>query len=263
MHSAKTPVQTELVQTELVRIDESARGRLPHLKLPQALRVIAIGDSLVYGYGDPIGGGWVERLRRRWLEPASPGHAIYNLGIRGDGVQQVAARLEQEYRLRGELRHQVPDLIILSVGVNDSPRVGRSTGKNYTEFSHFQASLATLLDQAKRLAPVLFVGTVPVDEAKMPFMGCLYYNHFDQHRYKEATRHLCLERQIPYLDIFAHWMQQNEEWRRSRLTEDGLHPNGLGHQTLLQDVWKWQPFVERLLQPIGIDHNHSPYLHSA
>ena len=29
-------------------------------------RIVAIGDSLIYGYGDPEGGGWVERLRRRW-----------------------------------------------------------------------------------------------------------------------------------------------------------------------------------------------------
>ncbi|MER3478464.1 MAG: G-D-S-L family lipolytic protein, partial [Leptolyngbya sp. ERB_1_2] len=31
------------------------------------LRILALGDSIVYGFGDPVGGGWVERLRRRWM----------------------------------------------------------------------------------------------------------------------------------------------------------------------------------------------------
>ncbi len=86
------------------------------------LRIIALGDSLVYGFGDPVGGGWVERLRRQWMHPDGSGHAIYNLGIRGNGVAQVQGRLEQEFRYRGELRNRLPDLIVLSVGVNDSTR---------------------------------------------------------------------------------------------------------------------------------------------
>ncbi len=81
------------------------------------LKIVALGDSLVYGYGDPDGGGWVERLHRQWLSPESAGHVLYNLGIRGNGVAEVGQRLEQEWSLRGELRNRQPDLIILSVGV--------------------------------------------------------------------------------------------------------------------------------------------------
>ena len=33
----------------------------------QSLRIVALGDRLVYGYGDLVGGGWVERLRRQWM----------------------------------------------------------------------------------------------------------------------------------------------------------------------------------------------------
>ena len=62
-------------------------------------KVIAIGDSLIYGYGDGEGGGWVDRLRLCWMNPEQPGPIFYNLGVRGDGVAQVARRLE-----RGVLR---------------------------------------------------------------------------------------------------------------------------------------------------------------
>ena len=206
----------------------------------QPLKIVALGDSLVYGFGDPEGGGWVERLRRTWMLPESSGHVLYNLGVRGDRTAQVAKRLEAEFRNRGELRNRVPDIIILSVGVNDSARVGRPDGKNYTNFSNFEEQLASLLQQAQKLCPVLFVGMVPVNEAKMPFLDCLYYNHDDQYRYKEATRLACGKQGIPYLDIFDKWMQQPEIWRVSRLSKDGLHPNTLGYQTLLEDVTNWE-----------------------
>lgn len=212
----------------------------------QPLRLVALGDSLIYGFGDPVGGGWIERLRRSWMEPNSPGHALYNLGIRGDGVKQVARRLEDEFRYRGELKNRVPDLMILSVGVNDSARLSRPDGRNFTDFELFQAEMTSLLDRAQRLCPVLFVGMVPVDESKMPFLDCLYYNHADQYRYKEATRFACLERQIPYLDIFADWMNRGEYWCRTCLSEDGLHPNVAGYQALLEDVLCWSAFTDRI-----------------
>ena len=205
------------------------------------LKLVVLGDSLIYGFGDPEGGGWVERLRRQWMSPDSPGHVIYNLGVRGDGVKHVQERLEQEFRSRGELKNRVPDAIILSVGVNDSARLRRSDGRNFTDFDTFQSELANLLDQAQQLCPVLFVGMVPVDEAKMPFLDCFYYNHADQYRYKEATRLACLRRQVPYLDIFELWKSRGSDWWSQNLSTDGLHPNVAGYQALLEDVLNWEP----------------------
>ncbi|MGB3401462.1 MAG: GDSL-type esterase/lipase family protein [Microcoleaceae cyanobacterium] len=209
------------------------------------LRVIALGDSLVYGYGDPEAGGWVEQLRRRWMSVESPGHVLYNLGVRGNRTLQVLDRLEQEFRHRGELRNRLPDLIILSVGVNDSAQVQSPQGRNYTDFEQFQIQINTLLDRAQQLCPVLFVGMIPVDETKMPFHGCLYYNHQSQSQYKEVTRLACLDRQIPYLDLFQLWLNRGSDWWQSRLTSDGLHPNSLGYRSILQDVSSWQPLIEK------------------
>lgn len=208
-------------------------------KVVKTLRVVALGDSLVYGYGDPVGGGWVERLRRHWMSRENDGHVLYNLGIRGDRACQVAGRLQQEYRHRGELRNQLPDLIILSVGVNDTPRLGRWDGRLFTDFSVFQENIADLLDKARELCPVFFVGMVPVDEAKMPFLDCFYFNHIDQERFKEVTRQACQTRGIPYLDIFDLWMSRGNDWVREHLSIDGLHPNVQGYQALYHDVLTW------------------------
>jgi lysophospholipase L1-like esterase len=200
-------------------------------------RFIAIGDSVIYGYGDHDGGGWVERLRRTWMQHNGP--VLYNLGVRGDGVHRVIQRLEFEFQQRGEIRNQVPDGIIVSVGMNDSPRLGRPDGRNFIPFEAFEVAIAQLLEQSQRLCPVWFVGMPPVDESKMPFMGCLYYNHADQYRYNEATRLACEARHIPYLDVFDLWRSRGAQWCKAHMMADGLHPNVQGYEALLEDVLSW------------------------
>ncbi|AFZ48593.1 lipolytic protein G-D-S-L family [Cyanobacterium stanieri PCC 7202] len=207
---------------------------------PQPLKVIAIGDSLIYGYGDKEGGGWVERLKRRWMYGERE-HVLYNLGIRGDRTSQVKERLALEYKYRGELRNRYPDRIIISVGVNDSPRLGRKAGRNLTDYDQFCQDIEELLNQAQQLCPVFFVGMIPVDEDKMPFLDCFYYNRRDQYRYKEATKQACAERNIPYLDTFDLWTSRGENWIKNHLCEDGLHPNVQGYQSLYDDITQWQP----------------------
>ena len=209
------------------------------LQQKQPLKVLALGDSLVYGYGDFVGGGWAERLRRQWMSPEGEGHVLYNLGVRGDRTQQVSQRLEQEFSCRGELRNRLPDLILLSVGLNDSARVGKPDGKLFTNFEDFKLQIDRLLDMAQNLCPILFIGMTPVNETQMPFMDCLYYNHFDQYRYKEATLQACQKRDIPYLDIFDLWLSRGTEWINTQLGEDGLHPNVNGYQTLFADIMAW------------------------
>ena len=201
----------------------------------QSLRIIAFGDSLIYGYGDPVNGGWVEQLRRLWMHTDN-GHVLYNLGVRGDTTAQVNQRLEAEFLLRGELRNKTPDLIILSVGVNDSARVGK---RSMTDYDRFTLEIVNLLDKAQNLCPVLFVGMVPVDESKMPFLDCLHFNHQDQFRYKEFTKSACQSRDIPYLDTFDLWQERGQNWINAHLSKDGLHPNCDGYRSLFQDVLDW------------------------
>ncbi|MEM7795656.1 MAG: GDSL-type esterase/lipase family protein [Cyanobacteria bacterium P01_C01_bin.118] len=216
-------------------------GQFAHPK-----KVVMIGDSLVYGYGDTEGGGWVERLRRQWMDPAHPGPIIYNLGVRGDGVQRVSARLEREFELRGELRRQVPDLLVLSVGLNDSARLGRPNGRPMTDEMTFTRELNGLLDQAIELCPTFFVGMVPVNEAAMPYADILHFSNTDQVHYNQMTRQACEVRQIPYLDLFQRWRAQGQVWCHERLSSDGLHPNVLGYRTLMDDVVSWTPLMQAL-----------------
>ncbi|MFM7470098.1 MAG: GDSL-type esterase/lipase family protein [Nodosilinea sp.] len=235
----------------MLAIPASVSPSSPSLKATHPQKVVAIGDSSVYGFGDPEGGGWVERLRRLSMAPGSSGAVFYNLGVRGDRVQQVRSRLDQEFRYRGEIRNQLPDLIILSVGINDSARIGRPLGRNYTEFGEFEQNMLALLIQARQLCPVLFVGMPPVNEAAMPFSEVLYYSHSEQWRYKEATRLACQSLNIPYLDVLEQWLGRGQQWWSDRLTSDGLHPNSLGYQALVQDLSNWDAFQVAVELPQG------------
>ncbi|EDX84433.1 GDSL-like lipase/acylhydrolase, putative [Synechococcus sp. PCC 7335] len=225
-------------------VRQSAVQSLIHVGHPK--KVIVVGDSLVYGYGDSEGGGWVERLRRGCLDPQQSGPVFYNLGIRGDGVARVTQRLEREFCNRGELRHRTPDLLILSVGINDSARTGRAKGRLMSSPVDFAQSLEQLLIQSRQLCPVLFVGMVPVNEAAMPFADVLYFSRTDQQHYNQITRQLCEAHQIPYLDLFEQWSQESEAWIRDRLCSDGIHPNSLGYRTILETVKAWNPFSQAI-----------------
>ncbi len=104
------------------------------------LRIIAIGDSLIYGYGDKEACGWVERLRLNLMN-GNGDHVLYNLGIRGDRTEQVKNRLNEEFKHRGEIKKKYPDLIILSVGVNDTARLGHHQGRNLTHYDEYNQQI--------------------------------------------------------------------------------------------------------------------------
>ena len=110
----------------------------------QTKKLIVIGDSGVLGWGDPIGGGWCERLRTNWMNiPNAP--VIYQLGVRGDGIEKVASRWKGEWEKRGELRRKVPDGILLSIRLNDTARVGKTNGRHQLEIDGYRFGMKQLI----------------------------------------------------------------------------------------------------------------------
>ena len=115
-------------------------------------QLVIIGDSGVYGWGDLEEGGWCERLRRYWMRlPEAP--ILYPLGVRGDGIEKVSQRWRHEWESRGELRRQVPEGLLLSVGINDTARVGRPDGRPQLSSEAFSFGLNQLLKKVKSQTP--------------------------------------------------------------------------------------------------------------
>ena len=161
-------------------------------------QLLVIGDSGVYGWGDREEGGWCERLRREWMQlPTAP--VIYPLGIRGDGLERVAARWRSEWTCRGELRRQTPDGVLLAVGLNDTARVGRPDGRQQLSSEAYGFGMGQLLSEMKRLTQVLVIGLTPVDEHVMPFADCLWYSNQDVERHESVLAETCRDADIPFL----------------------------------------------------------------
>ena len=214
-------------------------------------KLIALGDSGVFGWGDPLEGGWCERLRRHWMElPGGP--VLYNLGVRGDGLERVRARLQSEVLCRGELRRQQPQGILLGVGLNDSARVGRSDGRHQLDPEGFLFGLEQLLPLARSLAPVFVIGLTPVLETAMPYAEVLWYGLADIGRYERLLEEACLEADVPFLPLLTTLLD-DPRWE-SWIGSDGVHLNSDGHRQVFERLQRWPS----LLQWAGLASQGAP-----
>jgi lysophospholipase L1-like esterase len=207
--------------------------------MPQAVprKLAVVGDSGVFGWGDAEEGGWCERLRRHWMGlPQGP--VLYNLGVRGDGLERVAARLHGEVVARGELRRQIPQGILLAVGLNDTARVGRPDGRPQLAPEAFLFGLQQLLRETRALAPLFVIGLTPVLEEAMPFADVLWYSLADVRVYEGLLEQACMEADVPFLPVLEAFLEQPRwpQW----LTADGLHGNNAGHRFLFERVRRWR-----------------------
>ncbi|MFM7312645.1 MAG: GDSL-type esterase/lipase family protein [Cyanobium sp.] len=199
-------------------------------------KLIVLGDSGVYGWGDPLEGGWCERLRRHWMAlPGGP--VLYGLGIRGDGLERVRSRLHAEVTGRGELRRSLPQGILLAVGLNDSARVGRRDGRPQLDAEGFLFGLQDLLHQARQLAPTFLLGLTPVQEEAMPFADVLWYGNEMIRRYEGLLEEAALEADVPFLPLLAGLLAEPRwpQW----LCDDGIHLNSEGHAHVAERVKHW------------------------
>ena len=206
-------------------------------KLPKQL--IVFGDSSAYGWGDLDGGGWCERIKKDWSSlPNQP--IIYNLGVRGDGIEKVAARWKNEWLSRGETRRNKPEAILLNVGLNDTAKVGQLNGRHQLEIDGFEYGFERLVNDIKSEATVFVIGLSPVDETKMPFAGCLWYTNEFCYSYEKRMEEVCINQNVPFLRTFKEMYSDKRSinW----ITNDGIHLNTKGHFWMYQRIKSWEVF---------------------
>ncbi|MFC4075361.1 GDSL-type esterase/lipase family protein [Salinithrix halophila] len=79
-------------------------------------RMVALGDSLTYGYGDRLGNGYVDSLEERLNEKYEKTFTIKNYGIRGQETDGVLKQLAH-WNIQQEVKKA--DTVILFIGTND------------------------------------------------------------------------------------------------------------------------------------------------
>ena len=204
-------------------------------------QLVVLGDSGVYGWGDREGGGWCERLRKHWMNlPIAP--VLYPLGIRGNGLEDIAKRWSNEWLCRGELKRKFPDGILVSIGLNDSANIGRQDGRPKLSAEAFRYGLMQLLGEMKTQTSVMVTGLTPVNEEFMPFAECLWYSNKAGEIYEAQIEEVCLERDIPFLPIHKEFLLQSN-WI-NLLENDGIHLNSNGHAWYFKRINNWSAMLD-------------------
>jgi acyl-CoA thioesterase I len=176
------------------------------------VRLIAFGDSMTAGAGDPDHLGWIGRAvsGRREI-------TLYNLGVRRETSADIAARWRAEATPR--MTDAEPMRIVFCFGVNDAhavdghPRVPQAEGlKN----AH------AMLTGATALCPVLLVGPPPVTDPGV----CARLEGLNAHFMALAAR-----LKVPFIDVLQPLMADGL-WQAEALAWDGAHPGAGGYQRM-------------------------------
>src|SRR5438105_4369403 len=136
-------------------------------------RIVAIGDSIIYGRLDSQESGWTGMLRV-WLEShIDDTSAVFNLGIGGNTSRDVLERVPVEVEPRS------PNCVVVGIGTNDSRRqdADSPTELPVEDFADNVRKIIKAVAAPDRL--ILVAGLLPVDEARAcphPASGYYHYN---------------------------------------------------------------------------------------
>jgi len=199
--------------------------------------ILIFGDSITAGRGVEKGKSWVGRLCRVFDEKNKYNFIVYNLGVPGESTVELLERFKVECQSR--TRRQCIDdsfIVVLNIGLNDSKCLN-SFDNPKTPTDVFRKNINKLISIAKQYTKkTIFVGLIPIDEEKTVPASNVYLNNKRVEIYNRIIEECCNQRNILFLNLFKDWLKQNY---KIFLSDDGLHPNELGHQKIFEKVIKY------------------------
>lgn len=200
------------------------------------IRICFLGDSTTIGTGDTSFLGWPARVSNAAWESGSD-VTCYNLGVRGDTSEQIAARWRAECESR-----LIPDLagaVVFSFGLNDS---ADQDGVRRVPLERSVETARALLGESKSRWSTLWIGPSPIDESRQPVTGATG-QRFDLRNervreYNEAYRELAIDLAVPYLDLFTPLIE-DDAFMASMKSGDAVHPTRKGYEIIAERVTAW------------------------
>lgn len=198
-------------------------------------KIVAIGDSLTQGVGDPTNQGGYVGILDQQLNHDEEIATFENYGKRGNRTSHLLNRLE-EPEIRSSLQNA--DIILITIGANDIMQVVKENFMNITyqifaeERVHYEERLRQIFSNLKQLNPY----------ASIYLIG--FYNPFEQYFEHIEELELIVDDWnntglavaeefggtfIPTKDLFI----SNEV---NLFAEDHFHPNELGYQRIAERI---------------------------
>lgn len=172
--------------------------------------ILVLGDSLSAGYGLDAGQGWVHLLEQK-LKSQDMRHEVVNASISGETTAGGLARLPALLQ-----RHR-PDVVLVELGANDGLRA--------LPVRTMRSNLEQIVDKSARAGAtsVLFEMRIPEN------YGPEYTVAFTR-----AFTDVAKARSVPLVPFWlATIATDNSRW----FQDDGIHPNALAQQQMLDAVW--------------------------
>lgn len=194
------------------------------------MRLVAIGDSIVAGAGDPDHLGWVGRAvaGRRDI-------TLYNLGVRRETSADIAARWEAEVRPR-MVDHE-PMRLVFSFGLNDCNPADDGTPRVRVPAVETLKNAQAILSSAARLAPTLLVGPPPTAEPGVTVRA---------EALNDLLQALAGRLKVPFIDVFRP-LAAGGLWQAEAAAWDGAHPGASGYRQMADLIAAhpaWRSFTE-------------------
>jgi lysophospholipase L1-like esterase len=181
------------------------------------VRIVAIGDSVIYGRKDAEASGWVTLLRQR-AESIDPAAAVFNLGIGGHTSNDVLDRIDREVPVRE------PNVVIVGVGLNDCR--GTQNGLE-VEPVRFVENLREIVRRCYTwdAQPVLCeMNPISETDSYLEYT----YTHSNWSHYNEIIRRTASDTNSPCLQ-FGSLANFTEE---AGMLTDAIHPSSSGHEAM-------------------------------
>jgi len=193
------------------------------VKLP-FVRINVFGDSIAWGKGDLVRGGWVNRLKielyrlNRFLE-------VTNVSVGGDTTKTLLERFEFEARQRE------PHIVIFAIGINDS-QFYRDPDNHPVSLEEYRSNIKDLISAARGLTDkILMIGLSRVDERKTrPIYEITntHYTNEEIEKYDEVLKNTAEEIGLVYIPV-SDLLEIDD-------LPDGLHVAGSGHEKIAKRV---------------------------
>ncbi len=203
-------------------------------------RIFCFGDSITYGESDTGSGGWVELLKRFYLNQDPKGlpqkTLVYNLGIASETVDGLEQRFSNE--LASRISSKADNVVVLSYGINDLTKITDRFGKNKNRvpLDYFVNKLQSCIELALDKNIRVIVTTILPFASQDDGLENIYHEvRFakDVDLYNQAIKLMSDSTGCTLLDLNLEFLNQQRE---QLLAGDGLHPNEKGHQLIFNRV---------------------------